>query len=598
MENGLKIYFLQQPSQARLDKWAEERFKIQNKTTINTNSDTAKWDDEFKIENGVLISYTGTDENLQIPDGVTEIDTNAFKYCTQFLKTVTLSKTVQSIGCTALMYCVQLKWIEVARDNPFLSSEDGILYNHDKTRLLFCPIQNEFQVYTIRDSVREIGSYAFFGCNHLTEVTFPNSVIYIGEAAFRSCSNLKNVTIPDSVKAIGNYAFLNCGCLAKVKLPDTVILQKHTFSSATKIVKVCSDFVIEDGVLKQYIGQQAVAKVPEGVIHITSESFRYSDQVEKIEIANSVESIDISSFLFCDQLREITVQKENLYFSSAEGVLYNKNQTDLLYCPRKAVSEHYVIKRGVRYIGSFAFFGCELLSSVEIPHTVTVISNAAFRDCCSLARVEIPDTVKTIGRQSFYGCTRLKKVKLFTGTEVSDNTFDKQTEIYYESARKDFVIDENGILTRYLGQDSMVIVPYGVMAIGAQAFQYNWTVNTVILPETVAAIYNDAFAYCTGLVNITVPPSVQLIGMRVFLQCTSLMNVTLSQGLKVIGWNAFQNCTALVSIKIPDTVKEIAAATFVNCPKLTNVYVSKKTKLKFGVFKKCPSKKIIPYTLT
>lgn len=140
--------------------------------------------EDFIIENGVLVKYLGSSDNVIIPDGVTCIEMFAFCKCTG-LVSVTIPKSVTKIGVRAFAYCTALTEI------------------------------------TIPDSVTDIGPSAFFGCTGLKSVTIPNSVNRICNCAFHS-AGLTSITIPDSVKSIGNYAFSHCHELTSITIPDSV----------------------------------------------------------------------------------------------------------------------------------------------------------------------------------------------------------------------------------------------------------------------------------------------------------------------------------------------------------------------------------------
>ena len=65
-------------------------------------------------------------------------------------------------------------------------------------------------VIVLSPDAKTIVKKAFYDCERLTSVTFPNSVTEIGDYAFKGCSNLISITIPDSVTKIGDRIFENC----------------------------------------------------------------------------------------------------------------------------------------------------------------------------------------------------------------------------------------------------------------------------------------------------------------------------------------------------------------------------------------------------
>ena len=132
-------------------------------------------------ENIVLYGYGGTDIELTLPNGITEIHDSAFNNNSK-LKSVTIPDSVTSIGNRAFFGCSGLTSV------------------------------------TISDSVTSIGEYAFSGCSGLTSVTIPGSVTSIGYKAFAGCRNLENITIPGSIKRIRESVFENCEKLSTVDI--------------------------------------------------------------------------------------------------------------------------------------------------------------------------------------------------------------------------------------------------------------------------------------------------------------------------------------------------------------------------------------------
>jgi len=130
--------------------------------------------------------------NVTIPTSVTNIGENAFQYCYP-LTSITLPDNVISIGSAAFAGCTSLTAINVDTGNSTYLSQDGVLYNKDKTTLLIYPAGKTGNSFTIPDSVNSIGNLAFANCTNLTIVTIPDSVNSIGKQAFFPCKNLVSV---------------------------------------------------------------------------------------------------------------------------------------------------------------------------------------------------------------------------------------------------------------------------------------------------------------------------------------------------------------------------------------------------------------------
>ena len=109
---------------------------------------------------------------------------------------------------------------------------------------------------------------------------------------------------------------------------------------------------------------------------------------------------------------------------------------------------------------------------------------------------------------------------------------------------EDFVIT-NGILDTYNGNESHVVIPYGVKEIGAWAFAHCQSLTNIEIPNSVTKIRRCAFADCTGLTSIKIPSSVTSIGDGAFSKCTSLTSIKISNSVMNIGWWAFERMTQI-----------------------------------------------------
>ena len=171
--------------------------------------------------------------SVTIPNSVTSIGDGAFGGCSS-LTSVTIPKSVTSIGAGPFKGCRNLNEIIVEADNEDYCSDNGVLYNYMKTRLIQCPgAKTEFEFLA---SVTSIVSNAFYGCSSLTSVSIPNSVTGIGNYAFYGCSSLTSVTIPSSVTSIREYTFSNCSSLTSVTIPNSVTqIDNHAFKDCKNL---------------------------------------------------------------------------------------------------------------------------------------------------------------------------------------------------------------------------------------------------------------------------------------------------------------------------------------------------------------------------
>ncbi len=244
------------------------RKKKEKKLVIN--------DPNFIVEGSVLKEYLGSDGEVTVPDGVTEIGIkafyenktlksvvlppsvlrigdSAFKDCS-CLKNVTLSAELTYIGVSAFSacaitrltipknvlvinrdafsFCEKLRKIEVDKENYWYRSESNCLI-HKATATLIRGCKTS----VIPDSVKKIGSDAFYGCRGLKEITIPDSVDEIQSYAFAFCDGLESITIPHSVQKLGDRAFSYCRALRIVKCPTTLTIPQNAFPKYTEIIR-------------------------------------------------------------------------------------------------------------------------------------------------------------------------------------------------------------------------------------------------------------------------------------------------------------------------------------------------------------------------
>jgi len=175
----------------------------------------------FSIPNSVTTIGRGAFDHetsltdLTIPDSVTII-AGTFFYVSSSLTSITIPSSVISIGGLAFAHASKLTTINVDAANTKYSSEDGILYNKDKTTLVVYPNGKMGDSFTIPSSVTTIGEDAFIWCNKLTSVTIGSKVTTIESSAFRYSTGFTSVTIPASVTKIGYAAFEDCSKLTSV----------------------------------------------------------------------------------------------------------------------------------------------------------------------------------------------------------------------------------------------------------------------------------------------------------------------------------------------------------------------------------------------
>lgn len=189
-------------------------FYVTAKEVENVGTSNTCGDYEYRIlSDGTaeIIRYNGIDSDIVIPfmlDGivVTSISATTFEE-NEYCRTITISNKISKIDDRAFSYLKRLVEINVHELNDVFSSEDGILFNKDKTVLIKYPIGRTDTKYYINSTVSGIGNYAFEKCSSISYIDIPQFVSSIGNSAFLGCDNLKSVFIPNTTNKIGDKAF-------------------------------------------------------------------------------------------------------------------------------------------------------------------------------------------------------------------------------------------------------------------------------------------------------------------------------------------------------------------------------------------------------
>ena len=247
----------------------------------------------------------------------------------------------------------------------------------------------------IADGITDIPDSAFWGCETLVDVALPQTLRTIGKGAFGQCVNLTRINIPEGVTSIGDSAFLMCGSLTRLTIPDSVTsIEGNPFRHLAAEIMVSPQnpaISVVDGVVFNKDGTRLIAcpsnkagayAIPQGVLEIGTHAFENCNDLTDVSTPASVASIVGNPFDFA-QL-ELKLAPENPDFSLIDGVLFDQTGTRLLVYPCGRPGDTYEVPEGTVEIGEFAFAGCQQLSAVTIPESVTVIGSNSFWNCENL----------------------------------------------------------------------------------------------------------------------------------------------------------------------------------------------------------------------
>lgn len=262
-------------------------------------------------------------------------------------------------------------------------------------------------------SVTSISGSAFYGCASLTAVTIPNSVTFISAWAFTG-SGLTSVYLPNSITTINEYAFCSCSKLTSVTISNSLTtIEQYTFGYCFSLASVTipnSVIHIDDYAFVSCSSLTSVT-IPNSVTRLGWGVFNNCTGLKTVNISSSVTYIGWYTFGFCSALTSINVDTNNQYFSSRDGVLFNKDMTVLITFP-PGYSDEYIMPNTVTLINDFAFAGCEHVTSVIMSNKLITIRDDAFSCCYRLISVFMPNSVTSIGFDAFGECLALTSVTI------------------------------------------------------------------------------------------------------------------------------------------------------------------------------------------
>ena len=329
--------------------------------------------------------YEGTATKIKIADTYNGLPVKTiYNYAFQGkpIVSVNIPDSVTQIDTFAFNGCNSLTSI-TANNNPAYQSIDGNLYTKDGKTLLQYAIGKTADSFIIPDNVIYIGDHAFEDCSNLISVTMGDSVTSIGEDAFNNCSSLTIVILGDNITSIGHYTFFGCSSLRFTTYENTKYLGNNNHP-----------YLVLIGVTNTGLSSYTIH---ENTKIIAPSAFKDCRRIANIVIPESVTSIGGYAFSDCLGLTSVTIGNSVTFIG--DGVFRNcKDLTSI------------AIPNGVTSIGNYAFYGCNNLTSATLGDGVTSIGNYAFSGCGNLTIVTMGNGVTSIGNYAFYNCRRLTSI--------------------------------------------------------------------------------------------------------------------------------------------------------------------------------------------
>lgn len=481
-----------------------------------SEADAATSASDFEIEGTVLVKYTGTSQNVKVPD------------------------TVDTIGEAAF--------------------EDNL----------------KIQKVTLPSSVKRIEAYAFWGCDNLETVSLGKGLTSVDDYAFANCKGLKTMTIPGNVRSIGIGAFTDCVNLTDITIPvEVTSIHETAFDGCAHVVIHCQTGSYAEKYAQSFYERQKEMPEYEDVAKYQPDSVETVTPTPEPDSGNADGQVTDTTGNVIGSTTVVANQAVVFIDSTSPQVVLSGLGADNPSDPESADLENtgnipmtvtsaypkYTIVNG-RIIADQAYYRSEKLANVSLPSGIEEIGEFAYARS-SVSQITIPEGVSHIGYGAFYHCDNLNSVSLpatLTCVEPKAFVHSAWVENFLSGAfgESNFLISGN-TLVAYRGNDSQVTIPEGVALIAGEAFQNHDEIEGLTLPQSLKVIGEGAFENCGKLSSVEFGENIEDIKDRAFAGC-SLEAVTLPASLKTLGIGAFDGETMVTySGAEPEKTHELSA---------------------------------------
>ena len=371
--------------------------------------------------------------SVYIPNSVTEIGINAFKGCSS-LASITIPRSVNRIyegafeGFRGIFNIQDLAaWCKMSVSLTIFDSKPRLYVNGVKIEHLVIP-----------SGVTSISNNAFSFFSGLTSVTIPNSVKTIGSYAFWGCSGLKTV-----ISEIENPFTINSDVFYGIPSNATLIVpkgKKSAYQSAagwnqfsniveaggsTTLTDNGINFALKNDGTLEVIGLNAWTTIADilsdvtiggktyRVTSIKAWAFEGRSDLQYLSIPWTVTSIGEYAFIDCGSNITVNIADPECWCQMQLG---NEHASPLSSAGRVLVHDiettRIDIPETVTSIGKFTFYQCRKINSLNIPSSVIFIGSSAFEDCTGLTALTLSEGLQSVGGSSFEGCTGLKSLTI------------------------------------------------------------------------------------------------------------------------------------------------------------------------------------------
>ena len=427
-----------------------------------------------------------------------------------------------------------------------------------------------FSTAYVPAGVLSIGTDAFSSCKQMTAISLPAGLTTIGVQCFHNCTKLVNVTIPASVTTLEYSAFYGCELLESVIFESGSQLQ----SLSDWLFKSCAKL---NGIV-----------LPATITAVGKEVFNSCTSLTALTVPSGVTSFGTNVFTGCTSLSELTVPFVGATLGGTENTHFG-----YFFGASDATNNAITVPASLTkvMVTGQCVFGAEDMSGT----TFELVLHHVWGDTW------LPDTAG-----HYHPCTR---TGCKVGGERVPHFYDENNTCElcgYVTTGLFFlydVLEKTYTVTGYNGTDTVVVIPavhqgYPVVAVAANAFKSNTTIQSVTVPSSVKSLGTDAFRYCSALTTVTLAEGLESIGYQCFHQCTSLAAIRIPASVTTLGESVFHSCSSLVeatfatgskltaipkylfrycakleSLTLPNKITSIGSVAVANCTALSTLVI-------------------------
>lgn len=458
-------------------------------------------------------------KRIVFPNSIERVGGSALSGCTA-LESVDFGSIIQEITGNVFKGCRNLAKITMSGNNPYMVAEENVLYNKEKTKIIYYAAALPDDKFSVPEGVETVGSMAFADCSHLKELRFPKTVTEMkAQAIYQNFSINKIFFYGDAPKVAApvydhadpskweggawhNTYYYKNGSILDNKVSSDAINYKGLIiftrqnstgwgagwnSSGKEDTATQKNIWEEQYLLDRERWDPSKTDESKGDFPGTNLKWVYRDDIGELEFIGEGEVPDYND------------ENKNLFTWVDENAA---EWLDKLEEPRDYMPDvKSVITGGATRIGKNTFKGAVQLYRVLTKSCLAEIGESAFADCPKLAVVNVSN-IQKIEKEAFKNDSAIKDDMDARGVrEIGEGAFSGCT----------------GMTEILLGE--------GLKSLGKEAFASCSALETMMLPESTETLGEGCFTGCNTLRTVNIPAAVQNIQAACFKDCSGLQKV-------------------------------------------------------------------------